>query len=85
MKVGSLLCIEVRSLNDTELINLSKYDEYDKSYTTDHKRWLYNINMILEYLDNNLEILELEESYNFSKVNQAENPLLIRFIARKNI
>ena len=42
LKTDSLICIELRSLNDTKLKDESIYNELDKSYTTTHKRWLYN-------------------------------------------
>jgi phosphorylcholine metabolism protein LicD len=90
LKPNGLICIEVRSLNDTELIKNSKYNNLDKSYSTTHKRWLYTTDMIKQLAEkNNLEILELSENYNFSKTDNKEayisNPLLIRFIARKKL
>ena len=90
LKPNALLCIEVRSSNDTELIKNSTYNESDKSYSTTHKRWLYSIEMIKKLAEeNNLDVIELVENYDFSKTNNNEayvsNPLLIRFVARKKL
>jgi len=82
---GGLICIEVRSLNDTELIKNSTYSENDNSYTTSHKRWPLNREMLNEMVkDKQLEIIEMTEGY-FSYDNYAEtnNPLLIRCIIKK--
>ena len=79
------ICIEVRSINDTVLINNSIYDEYDLSYITTHKRWPYSIerleNLLTKY---NMKKIYMEEEY-FSPNKNAEtnNPLLIRCIASK--
>jgi SAM-dependent methyltransferase len=84
IKKDGLICIEVRSLNDTSLIKSSRFDDKDKSYTTDHKRWLYTKEMLLKLTTGmDLEILELVEKYGYSRVSDTEDPLLIRYIARK--
>jgi len=85
LKSEGLICIEVRSINDSELLKISKYDDNDKSYTSTHKRWLYNIDMCEELAkNNNCEILFCEEGH-FSPNNETEtsNPLLIRIILKK--
>jgi hypothetical protein len=81
-------CIEVRSLNDTELKKKSIYNENDESYYTNHKRWLYTKEKILSFINkDHLEILELSEDFGYSKNDSSEsyisNPLLIRLIARR--
>jgi SAM-dependent methyltransferase len=83
LKPEGIFCAEIRSLNDIELINQSKYNADDKSYSTDHKRWLYNTEMIQKLaFSNNLEILEMVEGSNFSATT-ISNPVLIRLIAKK--
>lgn len=85
LKNGGLICIEVRSLHDTELVNNSVYNECDQSYSTNHKRWLYNKDMIdLMAKSCDLETLELIEDSNFSNTDES-NPLLIRFIGKKRV
>jgi len=87
LKPGGLICIEVRSINDKELQSKSVYDVKDKSCSSTHKRWLYNIE-ILENLatSNDCDVLYCKEDY-FSPDENAEttNPLLIRFICKKKI
>lgn len=85
LKTGNIICIELRSLNDTKLKDESIYNEVDKSYTTTHKRWLYNKEMLEQLsLKNNCNIIYLEEGY-FSpnKNTETHNPLLIRMICQK--
>lgn len=85
LKTDSLICIELRSLNDAKLKEESIYNELDKSYTTTHKRWLYNKEMLEQLtLNNNCNIVYLEEGY-FSpnKNTETHDPLLIRMICRK--
>ena len=85
LKTGSLICIELRSLNDAKLKEESIYNELDKSYTTTHKRWLYNKEMLEQLaLNNNCNIIYLEEGY-FSpnKNTETHDPLLIRMICKK--
>lgn len=87
LKPGGIICIEVRSLNDTNLILSSKYDEKDKSYFTTHKRWPYNQEMLNNLIKNkDLDILYNKEDY-FSPNNNTEtsNPLLIRLILKKKV
>ena len=87
LKPNGLICIEVRSLNDNELKKNSVYNTIDKSFTTTHKRWLYNIDMCKELASNhNCDILYSEEGY-FSpnKHTETKNPLLIRFICKKRL
>lgn len=85
LKTGSLICIELRSLNDAKLKEESIYNELDKSYATTHKRWLYNKEMLEQLaLNNNCNIIYLEEGY-FSpnKNTETHDPLLIRMICKK--
>ena len=87
LKPGGLICIEVRSMNDEELIKNSTYNESDKSYTTTHKRWPYTKEQLENYAKtHDLEILELSEDY-YSKNSNTEtkDPLLIRCILQRKI
>jgi hypothetical protein len=87
LKPGGLICIEVRSMNDEELIKTSEYNESDKSYTTTHKRWPYTKEQLEKFAKtHNLEILELSEDY-YSKNNNTEtkDPLLIRCILQRKL
>ena len=85
MKPGGLICIEVRSINDDILKEESIYSTSDLSYKTTHKRWLYSVERLtLLAQQNDIEILELIESRNFSKT-ESSDPLLIRFIGRKKL
>ena len=85
LKPGGLICIEVRSVNDELLKNESHYDVHDLSYKTTHKRWLYGKERLTVLSqENNIEILEMEESRGFSDTS-VSNPLLIRFIGRKKL
>ena len=80
-----LICIELRSLNDTKLVADSVYDSNDKSYKTTHKRWLYTEKMLEDLcIKYDCKIIESEEGY-FSPNTQTEtnNPLLIRGIYQK--
>ena len=55
------------------------------SYKTTHKRWLYSkerLNILSQ--ENNIEILEMEESRGFSNTSVSD-PLLIRFVGRKKL
>lgn len=85
LKPGGLICIEVRSYNDKQLKAESVLNLADLSYTTTHKQWLYGKER-LELLaqENDVEILEMVESNNFSKT-ETSDPLLIRFIGRKKL
>jgi len=87
VKPNGLICIEVRSLNDLELIKNSKYDDNDKSYETTHKRWLYTTEMCKKLaMENNCEILYCEEGYFSPNINtETDNPLLIRIICKKKL
>ncbi len=50
----------------------------DKSYYTNHKRWLYDKKMLSKIAnDNDLEILELVESKDFSKIKNSEKDNVI--------
>lgn len=87
LKPGGIMCIEVRSLKDNQLLKKSTFDKTDKSYTTTHKRWPYNKGMLNRLCQNkDVEILECNEGY-FSPLisTETENPLLIRFIIKKKI
>jgi hypothetical protein len=87
LKSGGLICLEVRSLNDLDLIKNSKYNIDDESYETTHKRWLYTPEMLLQIVtEHNCEILYCKEDY-FSPNENTEtaNPLLIRIICKKRI
>jgi len=82
LKMNGLICIEVRSINDDVLIGQSTYNK-DNSYSTDHKRWLYNKEMLIILAKiNNIDIIELYEDRNFS-VTSESNPLLFRLIGKK--
>ena len=86
LKTGGIICIELRSLSDDKLKNDSIYNEYDKSYTTTHKRWLYDEEMLRQLaLRNNCTVTYLQEGY-FSPNNNTEtnNPLLFRMVCHKN-
>ena len=86
LKTNGKICVELRSLNDKELKEKSVYDMLDKSYTTTHKRWPYNKEMLEELsLINKCKNVYIEEGY-FSpnKNTETNNPLLIRFICQKN-
>jgi len=87
IKPGGLICIEVRSLNDVELKQISKYDPNDSSYESTHKRWLYTNDMCIKLADDNdCDVLYCDEDYFSPNVNtETENPLLIRFICRKKL
>lgn len=90
LKPGGLLCIEVRSDNDTALKTSSQYDATDSSFYLDHKRWLYSREQLLQLAaQHNLDVLQLEESRDFSLTNRQaswnQRPLLFRCIARKNV
>ena len=87
LKPGGLICIEVRSMNDEELIKTSTYDDSDKSYITTHKRWPYTKEQLEKYAEtHNLEVLELSEDY-YSKNSNTEtkDPLLIRCILQRKL
>jgi hypothetical protein len=87
LKPNGLICIEVRSFNDLDLKKQSLYDENDKSYKTNHKRWLYTLEMCKKMaIDNNCDILYCEEGYFSPNINtETHNPLLIRFICKKKL
>ena len=87
LKPGGLICIEVRSLDDTNLLEASTYDETDQSYTTTHKRWPYNKKMLERLVEGkDLEVIEYSEGH-FSPITgtETENPLLIRYILKKKV
>lgn len=85
LKEGGLICIEVRSKNDYNLIKQSEYDDKDKSYKTIHKRWLYDLEMCERLaIKNFCEIVSYGEgNYSPNANTETENPLLIRLILRK--
>jgi hypothetical protein len=87
LKPGGLVCIEVRSINDKKLIKDSVYDKTDRSYTTTHKRWPYDKNMIFDFAkQNNLDIAFFEEGhFSPNKLTETDNPLLIRAVLKKKI
>ena len=87
LKPNGLICIEVRSYNDTELKKNSKYDENDKSYETTHKRWLYTMNICKNLAtENDCEVLYCEQDYFSPNIHtETKNPLLIRFICKKKL
>ena len=86
LKKSGLICIEVRSLDDLDLVEKSTYDDTDESYTTTHKRWPFNKKMLLDIsIKNNLEIVYIEEDYFSNNTNtETTNPLLIRVIYRNS-
>jgi hypothetical protein len=87
LKPGGLICIEVRSLNDLELIKNSKYNLHDESYETTHKRWLYTKETLEKMAnDNDCEVLYCKEDYFSPNINtETANPLLIRIVCKKII
>ena len=80
-----LICVELRSLNDTKLVEDSVYDSNDKSYKTTHKRWLYTQKMLEDLgAKYNYEIIISEEGYfSLNTKTETNNPLLIRVIYQK--
>lgn len=86
LKKDGLICIEVRSLNDLDLIQKSKYDDTDESYTTTHKRWPFNKKMLIDIsMKNNLEIVYMREDYFSNHMNtETTDPLLIRVIYKNS-
>lgn len=80
-----LICIELRSLNDTKLVADSVYDSNDKSYKTTHKRWLYTSKMMEDLgIKYDCKIIEYEEGYFSPNIKtETNNPLLIRCIYQK--
>jgi predicted RNA methylase len=80
-----LICIEVRSMKDRNLLENSVYDKSDKSYKTTHKRWPYTIDMLNEIaVTNELEIIYIEEDFfSLNENTETKNPLLIRTIYKK--
>lgn len=81
---NGLICIEVRSKYDSNLINMSSFNKDDKSYTTTHKRWLYSKNKLISICKKlNFEILLLEEGEFSPNINtETDNPLLIRAVLK---
>lgn len=87
LKSNGLICIEVRSINDTKLKNESTYNKDDGSYTTKHKRWLYSMDNLKTLAhNNNCDVIYCEEGH-FSPNENTEttDPLLIRFICKKRL
>jgi hypothetical protein len=84
---NGLICVEVRSLNDIKLKEISIYNENDKSFTSTHSRWLYTQEMCHKLaIDNNCEIIYCEEGYfSLNENTETQNPLLIRVIFKKMI
>lgn len=87
LKPNGLICIEVRSINDTELKQNSVYDKNDKSYKTNHKRWLFSVDMCKKFaIENDCDIIYCEEDYFSYNINtETPNPLLIRLVCRKRV
>jgi len=72
LKQGGLICIEVRSDDQSNIL---------KDATADHSRWLYTQERLKSVLQG-YDLLEIKEEKGFSPVPR-EDPLLIRAIARK--
>lgn len=85
LKPNGFVCVEVRSINDTDLVQKSVYDETDQSYTTTHKRWLYSVEQCKALaIQNQCEVLYCEEDhFSPNKHTETQNPLLIRMICQK--
>jgi hypothetical protein len=82
LKPGGLMCIEVRSENDAELIRESTSNA-DGSHTTDHKRWLWSVQRLQRCATNmGAESVSLGESHGWSKTANSD-PLLIRCVLKR--
>lgn len=79
LKPGGLLCIEVRSTDQTN-IPKNSFVKGD-AYVSDHSRWLYTADRLKSILKD-FELVELKEENGFSPTPM-ENPVLLRAIARK--
>jgi len=67
------------------IINDSTFCPEDHSWKTNHKRWLYSINMMKKIIkENDINIIELTEDNEYSNDGDT-NPLLIRLIGRASI
>tara|TARA_E500000178_G_C17038017_1_gene764593 strand:+ start:5260 stop:5958 length:699 start_codon:yes stop_codon:yes gene_type:complete len=84
LKKNGLIFIEVRSIHDRILIEKSTYDNTDQSYSTLHKRWLYN-KQLFDYFSTkyNCKIIYYKEGFFLENENKNNNPLLIRVIFSK--
>ena len=87
LKPNGLVCVEVRSIEDSSLKQNSIYDDNDKSFKTTHKRWLFSIEMCQKMaVENDCDIISCEEGYFSHNSNtETENPLLIRMICKKRL
>ena len=83
LKPGGLLCVEVRSKHDEVLVSKSTFDSTDDSHTTDHKRWLWDLDMCQAWIDKvGAHVLCLKESRGWSK-NETSDPKLIRMVVSR--
>lgn len=85
LKPNGLICIEVRSIEDKNLLNTSIYDDTDKSYKTSHKRWPYTKSRLLQLgrkYGCDVEILE-QGKYSPNPDTETPDPLLIRAVFKK--
>lgn len=76
-----LVCIEVRSENDEDLLLTGSFQD-DGSHLTTHRRWLYSKERCIRLAEiSGLQILHLQEG-RFSPCHRAESsdPLLLRFV-----
>mmetsp|Transcript_25956 Transcript_25956/g.36775 ORF Transcript_25956/g.36775 Transcript_25956/m.36775 type:complete len:444 (-) Transcript_25956:87-1418(-) len=84
LKPNGILCVEVRSSNDQNLLAASTA-QTDGSHFTTHKRWLFSLTMCSTLASKSgLEVLELQEGQ-FSRMADAETPepVLIRMVCRR--
>jgi hypothetical protein len=84
-KPNGRICVEVRSLKDANLLKESVYDEEDESYSTTHKRWPSDLEMLRSYADlfNCRIVYEKEDCFSPNPNSETSDPLLIRMIFQK--
>ena len=85
LKPGGLVCVEVRSLEDKNLLTTSVYDSTDRSYKTSHKRWPYTKSQLTQLGDKygcTVEILE-QGSFSPNPSTETPDPLLLRVVFKK--
>jgi hypothetical protein len=79
LKSDGLLCIEVRSTDETNIQANSILK--NGAYVTEHSRWLYTAERLKTLLQS-FDIVELNENKEFSPTPK-EKPVLIRVVAKK--
>ena len=85
LKPGGLICIEVRSLEDKNLLTSSVYDINDKSYKTSHKRWPYTKSRLSQLGDKYGCVVEIlaQGEYSPNPDTETPDPLLLRVVFKK--